>query len=816
MRTTTPVCILLSAAASSWSLSVVAAAAGSTTTTSDEAAQGSKQCVDMTDESCRVQDDDDDNNKEIIGTDIDPTTNQTGATTTTTTTKQLEESPFEFLECHTYMAPSTLGEGTNMGMYTGVPLRPGDVVHWPEIVVPIQFREWGEHKPGFTDGQLWDRYIWHGTVVGLESYDDLNTDDSKAAFIPGIGCTINGVMDAANIESTHSSQFDTAGLHRRQDPGAGAFTPYHSSLTKAASQPIAAGSELLADYGKEWVPEIPGVQMTLDYHMDPANDFFYDEYWPFVMTATTAGLPDTVKQALWEFTVNFPVYNADLTNLPRKAEWSQIEDFVRRSRYSSTSDKDDEDDLERPDIVRHFWAQSIKRSLEWLQTHPNSYCQDHLRPNISKIPQAGRGAFATRHLPAGTVVGYSPLIHMGKDGRAVFDISYPAESDPYNNGGKKPRHIYDLVINYSFGHPNSTMILTPYGGMVNYINHDSNNPNVQVRFPNKELIAHKPEWLLKDPEFFHLAVEKIGLSFEYVALRDITEGEEVVMDYGPVWEQAWQEHVAAWEPLEQDYEHSLTWHEPEHGSNYYRTIDEQVTNPYPMNLHTLCSGDMTYQPDPDSSENSLEYVFVSNDGQDVAEDASSRLYCKIVARRPVDDVASNHPGGKKDQDDDDDDEGEDEDDDDDEEEEDKDYVYDIYLRIDHADDEDADDLDDELMDDLDEKLAIEEMNQVLGLTSGGSEDAAVGSSNKKEMSFAAGEQWILVKNVDSSAIVLTDKIFSADWHLPNAFRHYIQIPDSVMPPTWLNGPDSYQLGQSSMDQDNDDEDEEEVEEEESE
>jgi hypothetical protein len=97
----------------------------------------------------------------------------------------------------------------------------------------------------------------------------------------------------------------------------------------------------------------------------------------------------------------------------------------------------------------------------------------------------------------------------------------------------------DLVINYSFGHRNSTLHLTPYGAMVNYINHksahDGDGPNVRVQWPTKELVAYKPDWLFKDIEFLRDSIDKIGLSFDYVALRDIKKGEEVTMDYGDEW-----------------------------------------------------------------------------------------------------------------------------------------------------------------------------------------------------------------------------------------------------------------------------------------
>ena len=87
------------------------------------------------------------------------------------------------LACNTYMAPSTLGDSTNMGMYTGVDLEDGDVVNWPEIAIPLLFREWGDHPEGYTDGQLWERYVWEGSVVDIETYDETDTEKSKGTFL---------------------------------------------------------------------------------------------------------------------------------------------------------------------------------------------------------------------------------------------------------------------------------------------------------------------------------------------------------------------------------------------------------------------------------------------------------------------------------------------------------------------------------------------------------------------------------------------------------------------------------------------------------
>ena len=67
-----------------------------------------------------------------------------------------------------------------MGIYTGVDLKPGEVINFPEIAVPLLFREWGDHKPGYDDGVLWDRYIWEGDVMDIETYDDTDRHKSRA------------------------------------------------------------------------------------------------------------------------------------------------------------------------------------------------------------------------------------------------------------------------------------------------------------------------------------------------------------------------------------------------------------------------------------------------------------------------------------------------------------------------------------------------------------------------------------------------------------------------------------------------------------
>jgi hypothetical protein len=391
--------------------------------------------------------------------------------------------------------------------------------------------------------------------MDIESYFDTRREMSRAVFVPGVGCTINGtyverihfyhtkvavyicswffsffillllfvsslwsifmlfiffsrclhyhivillihgtritaVMDMNNIESTHGSKYDTAGLHRKKDPGVGSFTPYHASET-TITHAIRAGAELFASYGAEWIPAIPGAQITLDPDLDKAVDFLQDEYWPFVQQHRLH-LSETLKQALWEFTtIDFPVTSPSMTNLPRAQPWSSVEEAILEheqkqqqrqastatdsvNRLSSPNKETEKEEEEEEDVVRQFIRKQSIRSLDWL--NDNGYCQDHIVPGRSTIVQAGRGAFAARDLPRDTIVGYSPLIHMGTDGREILDIVYDNYDDndderkdevddaEQRRRPEKGRHQFDLILNYSFGHANSSVLLTPYGG----------------------------------------------------------------------------------------------------------------------------------------------------------------------------------------------------------------------------------------------------------------------------------------------------------------------------------------------------------------
>lgn len=195
------------------------------------------------------------------------------------------------------------------------------------------------------------------------------------------------------------------------------------------------------------------------------------------------------------------------------------------------------------------YARSI-RDIHYLQNHGT--CLDHLMVQSSTIIEAGRGAFATRYLPKDSIVAPVPLIHLpNRNVLHMYDTKINSFGRIKRDISKPPIH-QQLLLNYCFGHDESTLLLCPYGIVSSLINHaplNINNgvsANVKIVWSNKTM-SH-PEWRdlpLSDWAYTY----QTGLAFDYIAIRDIEEGEEVFVDYGDAWQMAWDEHVVNYTPV---------------------------------------------------------------------------------------------------------------------------------------------------------------------------------------------------------------------------------------------------------------------------
>jgi hypothetical protein len=214
----------------------------------------------------------------------------------------------------------------------------------------------------------------------------------------------------------------------------------------------------------------------------------------------------------------------------------------------------------------------------------------YFAPSLLTLLSAGirEGAFAKRDLPKGTVITGSPLIHFPN--RSLMDMfdSMTSNAGRLIRDVQKGPYSQQVLVNYCFGHPESTILLCPYGAGVNYINANRTLANVKLQWSQDGNTNHHAEWLNTKPEDMEW-VYKTMLAMDYVALRDIKAGEELLMDYGDAWEQAWEAHVKAWEAVTDREEYmSATQRNEVYAELPVRTLEEQAEIPYPENVFISC------------------------------------------------------------------------------------------------------------------------------------------------------------------------------------------------------------------------------------
>ena len=324
-----------------------------------------------------------------------------GGTCSTTSTNHIE--------CGVYMAPSTVGDHSNLGIYTANPMKDGDIVPYPEIIIPLLWRTFGDHpEESFTDGELWDRYIWEQYVGGIEAFEDFGdrSSEKSAVFIPGVGCTVNSMLELGNVDSANGSKFDE--VVNRSSPGAGAFTPYHSTPTIISSPDgfgggVDAGQELFATYGDEWIPWIPGVAVTFNRNFAKA-DKLMEEFEDWIVEhedndsdtksdtkSESSEITDELLDDMWKFMIDFPHFGNEkweqLSVLPK--EWNrerlkELKHVKKQQKLLLQQDNDEEKEQSSSPLPQplsastRYWADRGKVSTEFLKE--NGKCQDHIRP----------------------------------------------------------------------------------------------------------------------------------------------------------------------------------------------------------------------------------------------------------------------------------------------------------------------------------------------------------------------------------------------------------------------------------------------------
>jgi hypothetical protein len=421
------------------------------------------------------------------------------------------------------MAPSSLKGVPSMGIFTTRDIEEGEAIlaapDGPTITLLTEsFRA---HTPKFPQDNwihMWGNYAW-GRRRGVPdhvSYEAKSMMDFQitTGALPNHHCLLHAIAFRFPDPA-----YDDSLVDHRTSPGTGAFS-YNRGRDFYVKRKVQAGEELFLNYGHcrhdnhpAWAEGLP---MPVDYRA--AVDFMIE------MHRNTSDYRDDAESYKLE-----PPPDLDplvVKVLPSTLQ--QLRDIMAGNHTVS-------------EMMRQLSRRSgiNQRTPQWLRE--NGKCLEHMVPGLSQLPHAGHGGIAQHSIAKGDVVVPAPMVHvMDRDVMALYD----------ENGLKVGDQ---LLLNYCFGHRESSLLLCPNTNAI-LINHCSKQskqdciPNAEVRWSTGGY-ATSDAW--RDMSLVELSRQPYrGLEMDIVAVRDIAPGEEVFMDYGPAWENAWKNHVATWEPFE--------------------------------------------------------------------------------------------------------------------------------------------------------------------------------------------------------------------------------------------------------------------------
>jgi len=219
--------------------------------------------------------------------------------------------------------------------------------------------------------------------------------------------------------------------------------------------------------------------------------------------------------------------------------------FESRNSGESLSSRDHEvdaldDDNTGANDDRTLTSTPQRRSVKWLED--NGSCMDHMYIKESRVPQAGRGAFTRRFIQGGDVL-ISDQMLLIKGGREVLRRRTDKGADVLSPGDQQQ------LTNYVYSHPDSSLFFLPTS-VAAVINHHSSSRMGKEKGPNVEMRWSQTD--KKTQHFLNMPPEKfpkdVMVVLDFVATRDIAVDEEVLVDYGESWQEAWDQHVAHWVP----------------------------------------------------------------------------------------------------------------------------------------------------------------------------------------------------------------------------------------------------------------------------
>lgn len=478
-------------------------------------------------------------------------------------------------QCSVYMAKASLDEAIiPVSIYAGVDFAANVTIGNPELgihLTDLQLNVNGIEGPPFNSMIL--DFLWTPSEI-VSQFED-NSGDHGMALLSGMGfagSTSPGIFNARWNHSAVLNRYRTTtpratSLDWRMDPMTCAVSDFFNVQMQTTTA-IKAGSEIFPFFGDSW---LESKEESLNNDPEAFSKKNFDKAEEVI--SQYAALLEKHKeffsegqraQDYWDLIVNDVIQDDKVRKLlPTLA--TQVPEMAGKPLLAS----------------KH---PNIEQSMNYLMSHGT--CMDNLVQGTSTIPGAGRGAFAKRAISKGDIVAAAPLIRFFRNQFTVFAINAETKERTDEVEGEQ------LLLNYALGHPKSPLVFYPYGTGINLINHATHGskfvPNVKFVWSNKDY--HDSQYLQNDVN----TLEKEQVSpfvhvMDIVATRDISEGEEILLDYGVSFDEALKTFV-------EDYQKSI----PQFSSGDisanvlnainepFRTMQEQKSSPYPVDIDIMC------------------------------------------------------------------------------------------------------------------------------------------------------------------------------------------------------------------------------------
>jgi len=353
-------------------------------------------------------------------------------------------------QCGLYLAISSTStvDDTNWGIFAGKDIPAKTVIASPDVAINIPHLRANSHPveededtdPAFLSQMVdfFEGYFWVPETAAAQ----FELAEGRAVTaIPGAGVLAGYSAKLTNADWSIISSYKRPLMGEApgvSHPARGAHSPFYNAAV-VSTQDIKAGSEIFMEFGENWAKEENDDELNvkdytrIDETVEQMMEFFKKH---------KDSLDEDAKSEVYTFLIK------DVMKAAIGAD---------KSRRVQTLLPPNPDDLYK--IIEaggslKYSDPSVHRSQEWLEQY--GLCIDNLRVGPSTIPNAGRGAFATRKIAAGGLVVPVPLTHVPD--KTVLDM-HALELNANGDLVRKSDEVVtqQLFLNYCFGHPDSSV-----------------------------------------------------------------------------------------------------------------------------------------------------------------------------------------------------------------------------------------------------------------------------------------------------------------------------------------------------------------------